>query len=389
VHRLRPGDRRRRRAALNTLRRAHIALAIVFVCFGTVDGTWSARLPAIKDRLDLDSGRLGLAMFSATAVATLILTPAGMLVSRLGSRLPTAVGIVIISAGLVCAGLAPSYATLLLAAALFGVGIGTLDVSANAHGVAIEHGVARPILSGLHGFWSVGLLTGSAAAAAAAALAASPRVHFTLVGVAVVLVGLACVPYLLRGTRSADAAHFALPRGALALPAFLMFCSFFLETASMNWSAVFLAGPADASAAVAAGGVVAYSVAMAIARFAGDPLTVRWGVGGIAQRGGTLVVIGITLVLATRAPAPGLIGFALVGAGCAAVVPALFRAGAGVAGVSPGAGIAAVATAGYLGGVVNGPAIGFLARGVGLTAAMSLIGVGGALIAILGPRLER
>jgi hypothetical protein len=374
---------------MRELRRAHVALAVIFVCFGTIDGTWAARLPAIKDRLGLDSGRLGLAMFSATFVATLTLPFAGMVASRFGSRLPTGVGILVISTGLACAGVAPTYVLLVLSAALFGVGIGTLDVAANAHGVSIEHGVGRPILSSLHGFWSVGLLTGSAAAALAAAVAVSPRMEFPLVGLSVVLVGLACVPQLLRGTRSVDAAHFALPRGALALPAFLTFCSFFLESASMNWSAVFLAGPAGASAAVAAGGVVAYSTAMAIARFAGDPLTARWGVGGIARRGGALVVIGIAIVLATRSPVPGLVGFALVGAGCAAIVPALFRAAAAVPGVSAGAGIAAVATAGYLGGVVNGPAIGFLARGVGLTAAMSLIGVGGALIAILGPKLER
>jgi hypothetical protein len=371
------------------LQSAQIALAIVFVCLGTVDGTWAARLPAIQDRLGLDSGRLGVALFAATFFAMLSLPLAGMLSARFGSRLPTAAGLLIIAAGLTGAGLAPSFATLLPAAALFGVGVGVLDVGANAHGVSIERGLDRPILSSLHGFWSVGLLVGSAVAAGAAAVSASPRLQFPLVALAIVLVGLACVPRLLRATRSVDdAAHFAFPRGALALPAFLTFCSFFLESASMSWSAVFLAGPAGASGAVAAGGVVAYSIAMAIARFAGDPLTARWGVGGIAQRGGTLVVAGITLVLATRSPVPGLVGFALVGAGCAAIVPALFRAAAAVPGVSAGAGIAAVATAGYLGGVVNGPAIGFLARGVGLTLAMSLIGVGGALIAILGPRLE-
>jgi hypothetical protein len=371
------------------IRRAHVALAVVFVCFGTIDGTWAARLPAIQDRLGLDSGRLGLTMFSATMVATLALAPAGMLVSRFGSRIPTAAGLLIIASGLAAAGLAPSFATLLAAAALLGLGIGNLDVAANAHGVAVEKAVGRPVLSSLHGFWSVGLLTGSAVAAGAAAVAASPRMQFPLVGAAAALAGLACVPRLLRGTASVDVARFALPGGPLALPAFLMFCSFFLETASMNWSAVFLAGPAEASGAVAAGGVVAYSIAMAIARFAGDPLTLRWGVGGISRRGGALVVAGIALVLATRAPVPGLAGFALVGAGCAAIVPALFRASAAVPGVSAGAGIAAVATAGYLGGVVNGPAIGFLARAVGLTAAMSLIGVGGGLIALLGPRLER
>src|SRR5262249_16565612 len=163
------------------------------------------------------------------------------------SRLPIAAGIVIIGIGLACAGLAPSFATLLPAAALLGVGTGVLDVGANAHGVAVEGRIERPVLSSLPGFWSIGLLTGSAIPRGAGALEVSPRLHFPLIALAVVLVGLACVPQLLRGTRSVDAAHFALPRGALALPAFLTFCSFFLESATMSWTAVFLAGPVGAS----------------------------------------------------------------------------------------------------------------------------------------------
>jgi len=206
----------------------------------------------------------------------------------------------------------------------------------------------------------------------------------------VLVIAVVCVPRLLPGTAAdVDSAHLALPRGALALPAFLTFCSMFVESAAMNWSAVFLAGPANASAAVAAGGVVAFAIAMAVARLVGDRLTLRWGVDGLARRGGLLTTGGIGLALATRSPVPGLVGFALIGAGCAAIVPALFRVAASVEGVAAGAGIAAVATAGYMGGVLNGPAIGFLARGVGLTAAMSLIGVAGVLIAALGPRLRR
>jgi hypothetical protein len=127
---------------------------------------------------------------------------------------------------------------------------------------------------------------------------------------------------------------------------------------------------------------------MALARLAGDPLSARWGVARLARRGGALTVAGVALALGTRSPVPALIGFALVGAGCAALVPALFRVAASAPGISSGAGIAAVATAGYSGGVVNGPAIGFLARGVGLSWAMSIVGVTGAAIALLGPRLE-
>jgi len=97
--------------------------------------------------------------------------------------------------------------------------------------------------------------------------------------------------------------------------------------------------------------------------------------------------VGTLLAITTRSPAPALVGFALVGIGCAAIVPALFRIGGSMPGISQGAGVAAIATAGYTGGLTNGPVIGFLARGVGLSAALGLLAVAGAVIVVLGPRL--
>ena len=374
--------------AAGRLRQAHVALAVSFVAFGTLDGTWAARLPALKRRLGLDSGKLGLVVFLVSLAATLLLPVAGWLAARRGSRMPTALGLFLAGAGITGAAFAPSFATLVPVACVIGAGWGIADVAANAHGVALEAQIGRPILSVLHGMWSFGLLAGSGIAAGAAAASISPRWQFPVVaGAALVLVAV-FVPRLLPGTAAdVDSAHFALPRGSLALPAFLTFCALFVEFAAINWTAVFLAGPVGASAAVAAAGVVVYALAMAFARLAGDRLLLRWGVGSLARRSGTLTCAGVVLALATRSPAPALVGFALVGAGCAAIVPALFRVAGSVPGVASGAGIAAVATAGYAGAVVNGPAIGFLARGIGLSGALSLVAVGAALIAILGPRL--
>jgi hypothetical protein len=214
------------------------------------------------------------------------------------------------------------------------------------------------------------------------------RAELPAVAAALVVITLLAVPRLLPGTAAdVDTAHFALPRGALALPAVLMFCAFFVESAAMSWSAVFLSGPVGASAAVAAGAVVAYAAAMGAARLFGDRLLLRWGFGGLARRSGAVTCVGTLLAILTRSTVPALIGFALVGVGCAAIVPALFRIGASMPGISQGAGVAAVATAGYTGGLVNGPVIGFLARGIGLSAALGLLVVAGAVIVLLGPRL--
>jgi fucose permease len=368
-------------------RRAHVALALTFVAFGVIDGTWSARLPALKQRLGLDSGELGLIVFAVSGAATVMLPLAGWLPARFGSRPAAGLGLLLAAGSLAAAAFATGQGGLAAAAVFLGAGFGIVDVAANADGVALERRLGRHVLSALHGMWSVGLLAGSAIAAGAAAASVGLRVHFPAVAAGVALVTAVVVPRLLPKAEDAAEAHFALPRREVALPALLMFCSMFVESAAMSWSAVFLSGPAHASPAVAAAGVVAFSVAMAFARFAGDGLLARWGVGGLARRGGVVTCAGIALALAARIPAAGLVGFALVGVGCAALVPAIFRVAGTTSRTSAAAGIAAVATAGYTGAVVNGPTIGFLARGVGLTAALGLIGAAGLVIALLGPRL--
>ena len=321
--------------------------------------------------------------------ATLVLPFAGWLSARRGSRGPAGLGLVLGAGALAAAAFAPSLGSLVVVACGLGAGIGVADVAVNAHGVELERRVGRPLLSPLHAAWSFGLLGGSAVTAVSAALGIGLHVELPTVAAALALVVGIAAPQLLGGTAAdVGTARLAFPRGPLALPALLMFCAFFIESAAMNWSAVFLNGPAGASAAVAAGAVVAYAAAMGAARLVGDRLLLRWGIGGLARRSGTLSCAGTVLAIATRSPVPALVGFALVGIGCAAIVPALFRVGGSAPGIAQSAGIAAIASAGYLGGLCNGPAIGFLARAVGLSAALGLLALAGAVIATLGPRLS-
>jgi fucose permease len=371
-----------------SLRRASVALAAVFVVFGTLGGNWDARLPAIRHQFRLDSGELGVVIFAVSVTATAVLPLAGWFSARLGSRGPSIVGLLFAAAGIGAAAFLPSFATLLPVACVIGAGWGITDVAANAHGVAIEHALGRRILSGLHSAWSFGLLAGSGIAAGAAAAGLGLRVQFPVVAAAAAVALVLAGPLLLPTTGAAlDTAHFALPRGPLALPALLMFCGFFVEAATVSWAAVFLKGPVGTSSAVAAGGVAAYSLAMGLTRLVGDRLLERWGIGGLAFRSGAVTCAGLALALGTRSPVPAFVGLACVGASSAPIIPALFRLGGTVPGIASGAGIAALATAGYTGGVVNGPAIGFHARGVGLTGALGLVGAAGLVIALLGPRL--
>ena len=59
-----------------------------------------------------------------------------------------------------------------------------MDVAMNAHGVAVERELGRPIMSSLHGGWSVGGFLAAGLVAIAAAAGVDPRLESLLVGVA-------------------------------------------------------------------------------------------------------------------------------------------------------------------------------------------------------------
>src|SRR5262249_57961254 len=110
-----------------------------------------------KHHLALDSGRLGIVIFTVTAVATLALPVAGWLSAIFGSREPIGAALVLASAALAAAAFAPTLGALIAVAAVMGAGLGVADVTLNAHGIELEHRMGRPLLSPLHAAWSFGL----------------------------------------------------------------------------------------------------------------------------------------------------------------------------------------------------------------------------------------
>ena len=73
---------------------------------------------------------------------------------------------------------------------VFGAVNGAMDVSMNAHGVAVERDLERPIMSSLHGGWSVGGFFAAGLSAVAGAAGADPRVLALGIGIALWLVSL-------------------------------------------------------------------------------------------------------------------------------------------------------------------------------------------------------
>ena len=138
-----------------------------------------------------------------------------------------------------------------------------------------------------------------------------------------------------------------------------------------------------AAPAVAALAYAGFSLAMALGRVFGDGLTSRVGSVALVRRGGLLAAAGLAAALVIGEPLAAIVGFTALGAGLAAVIPAVFRAAGAVPGTRSAPALAAVSTTGYLGFLAGPPLIGGLAELTSLPAALGLLPALAALVALL------
>jgi MFS family permease len=364
--------------------RARAAVFLVFFVHGAVFASWVARIPAVKGELGLSDAGLGLVLLCGTFGGVLALPAAGWVVARTGSRTTVELGQPAYALLLVTLALAPTPVALAAGFFLFGAAASAIDVAMNAHGIAVERLLERPILSSFHAGWSLGGLAGAGAGAGAAGLGIGPGWHFAGAALALGATGVAASRRLLPASADRGEGPTGLrrpPRRLLPL-AVLAFAGLFAEASAADWSAVYIDGPLRASEAVAALGFTCFAVAMTVFRFAGDRLTDRLGPVAVVRAGGVAACGGLAFALAVGHPAAALAGFALMGAGLAALVPIVFRAAGTMAGISPGAGIAALSTVGYAAFMVGPPTIGLLSEAFGLDNALWLVV---ALLALLLP----
>ena len=352
-----------------------VGVAAAFLIHATVSGTWAPRLPAIKASLDLSTGMLGTALVGL-AVGLLAGTRlAGAPVDRFGSRPVMRAGFPVLCAALVLPALAGSAVTLFLALLALGLASGVLDVAMNAQGVEVERHRRRPLLSGLHGLWSVGLGAGAGTAALAAAIGADPLLQFVVVGAVLTAASLLLMRGLLAARVRAEGPGEAGESGwtpALVLLGVIAFCSFVGEGSASDWSAVYLAQELSAAPALAAVAFACFSAAAAAARFAADPLRGRIGAVALVRGGTLLAATGLLLGLAVHRPAAAIAGFTLLGAGLAPVVPIAFSAAGTADPRATGRNIGRVAGIGYVGSVSGPIIIGWLAQATSLRLALGI-----------------
>jgi fucose permease len=345
-----------------SLKRARLATMALFFIAGMMYASWGVHVPTVRDRFHLNPALLSFALLAVAGGSITAMATNASWIARVGTRRACLAGGLTMA---LCAALilvVPSYWLLLVVLAMFGAGMATLDVAMNAEASAVEQTLGRPIMSALHGMFSVG--------------------------------GIAC-PAVLPHVPHADHPDAATPRanrwrspalwalGATALVALIA------EGAMYDWATVYMRDVVLATPALASAAYAAFSGGMAAARFAGDAVRARFGAPQLVMASASLACAGMIGALLLPFSFTALLGFTLMGLGLANMMPVLFAAAARVEGIHAAEGLAHVAGLAYFGMLLGPVIIGGVAQVTNLSIGLSVVAVCSALIAFAGPKVLR
>lgn len=372
------------------VRTARTGVAVVFALNGLAIGSWFARVPAVREALDLTAGRLGLLLLAMSAGAVLAMPTSGLVAQRLGTARTVAVATLLVAVGLGVAGVSASAAGWLTGVAVglvvLGYGTGTCDVAMNIEGAVVERRLGRTVMPRFHAAWSLGSVAGAGLGAVAAEVGLALAVHLPLVGVAVLLGTVSGTRAFLpvpepapdgdggsaAARRRAVLAAWREPR-TLLIGLFVLVAAF-SEGVATDWVAVAFVDGYGVTEAAGAAVYGVFVIGMTVGRTVGTLALDRWGRVPVLGTTILLAVVGVIVAVLAGSGPVAVAGVALWGLGISLSFPVGMSAAAN-AEEHAAARVSVVAVIGYTAFLAGPPLLGLLGDRVGTLQALLVVPV--------------
>nr|WP_281771248.1 MFS transporter [Lautropia mirabilis] len=361
---------------------------LLFLLAGFGAASWASLVPVAKAATGVNEGELGLVLLCLGIGSLLAMPVSGVVSTRHGCRKVLMVCGVALCACLPLLASVQNVFTLAASLFFFGAMIGTFDCVMNIQAVIVERDSKRPLMSGFHGFYSLGGLLGAATTSTIMDLGVSPFATVSAIALAGVLLLMLIRRHVLPYGNPAEGPPFALPRGEVLFLGMLCMTVFLVEGSMMDWSAVLLTENHGMPVAQAGYGFAAFSLTMTFGRLTGDRIVARVGRRSVVTVGGLLAMGGILLATLVPLWQAALLGYAMVGLGCSNIVPVLFTAVGRQTSMPQSVAVPAMSTLGYAGVLAGPAAIGFIAHHSSLPMAFLLVAALMLFVAISGRFLK-
>ncbi|WP_328464522.1 MFS transporter [Actinoplanes sp. NBC_00393] len=382
------------------LRASTRAVYVVFTFLGVAMASFAARIPQIRDELELSPSRLGLVLLAIAVGSITSLPLAGHIVGRFGSR--RTVGVMAVLLGVALAVVAVGYqfgvVPVIIGLYLYGFATGAWDVAMNVQGALVERRIERSIMPRFHAGYSVGTVAGALIGAGAVAVGLSVTAHVTIACILVTVAVVTAVrgflpddeepssPSGADGGLGGALASWREPRTLLIGVFVLAFA--FTEGAGIDWISVAMIDDYDTSAAVGTLAFAVFLAAMTIGRWFGPALLDRYGRVPVLRVLAVTALAGLVLFVFGAATPLAFAGALLWGLGASLGFPVGMSAAADEP-AKASARVSVVASIGYCAFLGGPPLIGLL--GDHVTVLRGLLAVAVLLIVsiALSPALKR
>ncbi len=330
-------------------------------------------MPLAQARAGVSTGALGLLLLCLGIGSIVTMPMSGALVARFGCRCVISLAAIVLAVTLPLLATLSALPLLVITLMIFGVAIGAIDVAINIQAIIVERASGRSMMSGFHGLFSIGGIGGAGGMALLLSAGASPTLAASCVSLGILAALVAAVSHLLPyGSKNAGPA-FAIPHGIVLLIGSLCFVLFLAEGAVLDWSGVFLTSVKHLTTSDGGLGYAAFATTMTIGRLAGDRIVDRLGRERVVFIGGLCAALGFVITTVVPSWQVALLGYALVGIGCANIVPVLFSSVGRQSVMPENVAVPAITTIGYA-GILAGPAgIGFIAQIANLPTAFCVL----------------
>lgn len=373
------------------LRTARTGAVLTFMLAGLLCGSMTVRIPALSDKLGLSEASIGVTLLVWGLGALVTMQSMRGVMTRFGSRSILRVGAPLCAITLALLAFAPSFPLLLVAAGLFGMAFGAVDVAMNAQGSTVERAYGRPLMNGMHAGWCVGAISAGLVGAAAISAGLSFTAHLSLVSLVtlplLIFISRTYLPDPVVARGAAAAARRRMPP-VVYLLGVIAFCAFMVEGTVADWNGLYLRDVLGAPEALAALGYPIFEAGMLFGRLTGDRARARFGARSMIIIAGLATAATFAVVLMAPTALIAVSAMLFVGVAVATVSPmAMSLAGEAVG--NPGPAIAQTSAMGYAGLLLGPVIIGFLSDAATLRAALGIAVVLGVLITLAARFLPR
>ena len=331
-------------------------------------GLWTVRIPDIKDQIGTDYQGMSylFVIFSLGSIFTMIIAP--KIIQNFSSKFIGLLTGFVISFLWVFIPFVSSFYQMAVLSFIFGSSYGIIEIVLNLQATSLEKKYEKPIMSGIHAFWSIGLLGGSFATSLFLEYEISFLIN-SLVFIVLIFPLFFFGSLTLKDTNSTpqklSAIFFKWPKIVLILVIFSTTCVF-LEGGTDSWGALYMRDYLLAEGFSIGIAAIAFNGSMVFGRLTGDRLKSIFGIYNFLFISIILSLLGSLIIFISKFAFISILGFVIAGFGVASIVPICYTLISRIKDLDQTVGVTIITLAVYGNFTIAPPILGYTANLLGI-----------------------